>query len=67
MLLLKTNTTLPPGLFQKSDLYSRKHWCQVQYLANLFWSRWTREYLPILQVKKKWRTKSRNLSREILS
>lgn len=39
LLLLKTNPIMPPGLFKKDDLYSRRRWRQVQYLANLFWKR----------------------------
>lgn len=30
-------------------------------MANLFWHRWTREYLPNLLEKKKWNTLRRNL------
>ncbi|XP_063044225.1 uncharacterized protein LOC134438561 [Engraulis encrasicolus] len=41
-------------LIRMSDVYIRRRWKQVQYLANLFWSRWTREYLPLLQERQKW-------------
>lgn len=41
ILLLKAQPTFPPGLFQRSDLYIRRRWKQVQYLADLFWKRWT--------------------------
>ena len=34
---------LPPGIFDKDDFSCRSAWRQVQYLANLFWLRWTRE------------------------
>ena len=36
-----------PGNFSCTELYS-KQWRQVQYLANLFWTRWRKEYLPTL-------------------
>lgn len=36
ILLLKTNPFLPPGVFSKSDLYHRRCWRQVQYVAVLF-------------------------------
>ena len=36
LLLLKAPDSLPPGVFRKEDLHSRKLWRQVQYLANLF-------------------------------
>ena len=45
---------LPPGVFDKTDMYKKK-WRQVQYLANLFWERWLKEYLPSLQPRAKWR------------
>ncbi len=48
LLLLKRQPVLPPGVFQKEDLYARKRWRQVQYLSDIFWRRWTREYLPLL-------------------
>lgn len=60
LLLLKTNTTLPPGLFSKEDIYARRRWRQVQYLADIFWNRWIREYLPLLQKRQKWLQPKRN-------
>ena len=41
--------SLPPGLFLKSDCYSHYRWKQVQYLAEQFWRRWTREYIQTVQ------------------
>ncbi|XP_077073702.1 uncharacterized protein LOC143724510 [Siphateles boraxobius] len=60
LLLLKTNPNLPPGLFDKDDTYARKRWRQVQYMSDLFWKRWTKEYLPQLQERQKWNHPSRN-------
>lgn len=60
LLLLKARPVLPPGVFNKSDLYTKRRWKQVQYLANLFWRRWTLEYLPLLQERQKWNVKRRN-------
>ena len=62
LLLLKPNGSLPPGVFDKRDSYSRKQWRQVQYLANVFWSRWIKEYLPTLQHRQKWTRPARNLT-----
>lgn len=60
LLLLKTQPNLPSGLFQKDDTYARRRWRQVQYMSDLFWKRWTKEYLPLLQKRQKWNHPSRN-------
>ena len=33
----RSNLNLPPGTFEKSDLYCQRRWKQVQYLADVFW------------------------------
>lgn len=60
LLLMKVQPNIPPGVFSKADLYPRRRWKQIQYLTNLFWTRWTREYLPFLQESQKWFTQKRN-------
>ena len=47
-LLQRRNLALPPGLFVSEDLYRRKQWRQAQFLADCFWKRWMREYIPAL-------------------
>lgn len=61
LLLLQAGPTLPPGTFSKQDNYSQ-HWREVQYLADVFWRRWIREYLPSLQEQQKWNKKQRILA-----
>ncbi|XP_078272305.1 uncharacterized protein LOC144603048 [Rhinoraja longicauda] len=58
--LLKTRPVLPSVLFAKDDLYVRRRWRQVQYMAELFWKRWTREYLPLIQERQRWLRVRRN-------
>ena len=62
LLLLKSEVALPPGLFKREDLLSRRRWRQVQYLADIFWRRWSKEYLPLLQLRQKWVRPKRNLA-----
>ncbi|XP_070578819.1 uncharacterized protein [Ptychodera flava] len=62
LLMLKPKQALPPGLFQKNDNYVRRRWRQVQYLADIFWKRWMKEYLPLLQERQKWLEIRRNLN-----
>ena len=50
----------PPGQFVKEDLYLQKRWKRVQYLANIFWTRWRKEYLLNLQQRNKWNKTRRN-------
>jgi hypothetical protein len=61
LLLLDKEPSLPPGMFDKNDLYVRRRWRQVQYLTDLFWKRWTREYLHLLQQRTKWMQPQRNI------
>ncbi|KAF6026830.1 hypothetical protein EB796_014857 [Bugula neritina] len=44
----------PPGQFDESYTYSRKHWRVVQSLANQFWSKWREKYIANLQPRQKW-------------
>ena len=58
LLTMKSKVVLPPpGEFDESDLYSRKRWRRIQFLANEFWDRWRKEYLAKLQHRTKWRIK----------
>ena len=64
LLTLKSKVVpkLPGSLdFSRPDLYANKHWKKVQYLIDLFWSRWKREIIQNQQVRGKWLTKKPNL------
>lgn len=61
LLLLKGKPLLPPGVFKKDDCYARRRWRQVQYIVDLFWKRWVREYLPLMQERQKWNVVRKNL------
>lgn len=44
----------PPGEFSNTDLISRKSWRKSQHLANTFWQKWVKSYLPTLTRRTKW-------------
>ena len=60
ILLMKRKPVLPPGLFTPQDVYVKRRWRQVQYMADLFWKRWVQEYLPLLQERQKWNKERRS-------
>ena len=60
LLLQRTVRTLPPGTFVKEDMLLTKKWRQTQILADHFWRRWVKEYVPALQDRQKWHRPRRN-------
>ena len=63
LLSMKARPLGPPhGKFVAADLYSRRRWRRVQYLADQFWVRWRREYVQSLQKRSKWNKPRRNLN-----
>ena len=62
LLTQKSSVVLPPpGAFQRGDIYCRRRWRRVQYLADPFWRRWRSDFLPSLQERKKWTTELDNI------
>ncbi|XP_033103301.1 uncharacterized protein LOC117106074 [Anneissia japonica] len=60
LLQLKSSKNLPPLVDEKNISYHCRRWRKVQYLADTFWKRWTREYLPTLQKCQRWLEPKRN-------
>ena len=61
LLTLRPYATLPPGVFVKEDGILRNRHRQCQYLVNLFWSRFKKEYLTVLSQRQKWFRPKRNV------
>ena len=62
LLTMKPSALMAPsGEFVSADIYARKRWRRVQYMTNLFWTRWQREYLVTLQSRQKWTGQRKNL------
>ncbi|XP_069105120.1 uncharacterized protein [Argopecten irradians] len=53
-------TSFDFGEFDTKDMY-KAQWKRVQYLADIFWSRWKKEYLCSLQQRRKWIDSTPNL------
>ena len=45
----------------KEDMLLRKKWRQTQILADHFWRRWLKEYVPALQERQKWHRPPRSV------
>lgn len=62
LLMMKSVQALPPpGEFVREDVYGKKRWRHVQYLAEQFWSRWRKEYLANIALRQRWHAPRRNL------
>jgi hypothetical protein len=63
ILTMKSGVVMPPppGNFEREDLYLKKRWRRVQFLVDLFWTRWRREYLHTLQARKTWQQPQRSV------
>ena len=53
LLNLGVTGTPPPVIANKTDRY-RRRWRFLQMLVDRFWQRWSREYLPMIQLRQKW-------------
>ena len=60
MLLISNGPSYYHSDYKKSDLL-RRRWRFVQHLANQFWKKWMKMYLPELQRRQKWLKEHKNL------
>lgn len=49
----------PPGEFNERDLILRQNWRKSQHLADSFWNKWVKAYLPTLTRRTKWFEKTK--------
>ncbi|XP_052418883.1 uncharacterized protein LOC127963166 [Carassius gibelio] len=56
LLMGRLDGALPQVVYNKSEGLSRRRWRHCQVLADHFWSRFIRYYLPTLQSRQKWHT-----------
>ena len=59
-LLLRANPSYEDAEVSDSEINSTKMWRRSQALTNFFWRRFTKEYLPSLTERKRWKEKKQN-------
>ncbi len=60
-LLGRPSVSLPSSLTAPLDFDHRKHFIRAESFANAIWQKWLKEYVPILNVRSKWRTPDHDL------
>ena len=60
ILIHRPNFNSPYDVVSDREINSRKKYRQAQVLANSFWNRWLKEYLPTLIQRTKWTDEARN-------
>lgn len=61
LLMGRRDSSLPQAIFANSRLLGRRKWRHSQMLADHFWVRFIRDYLPSLQPRGKWQREVQNL------
>ncbi|XP_054597204.2 uncharacterized protein [Nothobranchius furzeri] len=64
LLMGRPDGSLPQVVYPKSENLSRRRWQHSQNLADQFWVRFIKEYLPNLQTRLKWQSSSPELLKE---
>lgn len=62
LLLGRRNPYVQPDISDEKDVCARLRFKRAQLIAEHFWRRWLREYLPDLTERKKWMLPRRNLT-----
>ena len=61
-LLLLRGSQIPSRREEARMPTYRRRWAQVEYMAHLFWKRWSREYIPQLRERSKWTGECKNVN-----
>lgn len=62
LLMGRPDSSLPQVIYPESELLTRRRWRHSQVLADQFWSRFIRQYLPAQQTRQKWQKEKDNLT-----
>ncbi|KFD47371.1 hypothetical protein M514_11734 [Trichuris suis] len=61
-LLGRAHPHIPPDIITEVEISSRRKWRCAQAMAEAFWKRWLREYVPSLIERRKWLRPTCNLN-----
>ena len=62
LLIMKDNSSFPWADVKLGETY-RRQWRHAQHVADVFWKRWTKEYIVELQRRSKWTKTQRNIQK----
>lgn len=62
LLMGRPDPSLPQVVYADTELLGRRQWRHSQVLADQFWARFTKDYLPSLQSRQKWQRDTPNLA-----
>ncbi|XP_062597368.1 uncharacterized protein LOC134258800 [Saccostrea cucullata] len=62
MILTQKTPVIVDFPVDKMNMYQAQ-WKRVQHMADLFWTRWRKEYLHTLQIRRKWTRIERNITK----
>ena len=62
LLMGRRDASLPQAMYADPHLIGKRRWRHSQILADHFWARFIRDYLPSLQHRGKWRQETANLT-----
>ncbi|KAM9744816.1 uncharacterized protein ACNS7B_009326 isoform 1-T1 [Menidia menidia] len=54
LLMGRRDPAMPQVVYADTDILSRRRWRHCQVLADQFWAKFIRDYLPTLQTRHKW-------------
>ncbi|XP_073722599.1 uncharacterized protein [Misgurnus anguillicaudatus] len=66
LLMGRPDGSLPQVIYPESEMLSRRYWRHSQVLADRFWSKFVRDYLPGLQTRQKWQASPPDLKEKTI-
>ena len=61
LLMGRRDPVSPPIIYAEGEKFSRRRWRHSQVLADQFWAKFLRYYLPTMQSRAKWQKEVQNL------